>query len=111
MNLVAITGAGNLRIAIESIEIANCWQDAVPRLRDCNSQGAMQKRGVSETMRVPDTNSAASRLSGCLSGSELAEMPECERGAETDHDDDLDGDADEEFFLCVVVIHAGVLCG
>ena len=36
-------------------------------------------------------------------------MPECDRGADTDHDKDFDGDADEVFLVYVIVVHIGIL--
>ena len=41
--------------------------------------------------------------------SEVGEMPVGNRGAYADHDEDLDGDADDEFLVCVVVSHVSVL--
>ena len=41
--------------------------------------------------------------------SELAEVPVGDRSTYADHDENLDGDADDEFPVCVIVIHVSVL--
>ena len=41
--------------------------------------------------------------------SEPAEMPVGNHGTYADHDEDLYGDADDEFPVCVIIIHVSVL--